>query len=343
MLPVLKIGQRIEGNLGAYIISNQLHKYIWSATGPNADKFIIKLAPKHLLDNERNVLRHFRGRLGIRQLLDEIQEPQALVLKHLDDNLLSVSHSKILKKSDIKLVAKKILEVLQAFHDDGYVHTGRIVDIKPDNILVDYHNEGPSQFREIELGDCGDVWRVDPKDHLKVGEHGHGIGAAMFRSLEAMLNLRWGAPTDIWFFGTTVRLNPYLTIVHCFSPSSLLLILPLTQLISLIWGLGWHIFKPDPKDAKPDDAIYPMHVLIKQTSFFGPFPLSYTSLIADEDEERWSILGYATNYVQENKKWKPFSLAQDKELSGEDRRFICRIMKLDPRDRPTAKELLQDA
>lgn len=35
-------------------------------------------------------------------------------------------------------------------------------------------------------------------------EEGHVIGAAMFRSPEAMLNLRWRAPTDIWSFGATV-------------------------------------------------------------------------------------------------------------------------------------------
>ena len=35
-------------------------------------------------------------------------------------------------------------------------------------------------------------------------DEGHIIGAAVFRSLEAILNLRWKAPTDIWSFGTTV-------------------------------------------------------------------------------------------------------------------------------------------
>jgi serine/threonine protein kinase len=30
------------------------------------------------------------------------------------------------------------------------------------------------------------------------------------------------------------------------------------------------------------------------------------------------------------------------EITKEGRDFICRIMKLDPRDRPSARELLQD-
>ena len=41
-------------------------------------------------------------------------------------------------------------------------------------------------------------------------------------------------------------------------------------------------------------------------------------------------------------KKKPFSRISEQEMSGEDKEFILRIMKLDPRDRPSARELLQD-
>jgi len=39
----------------------------------------------------------------------------------------------------------------------------------------------------------------------------------------------------------------------------------------------------------------------------------------------------------------PFALVTEREVPREDKEFICRIMKIDPRDRPTAKELLQNA
>ncbi|TVY78112.1 Serine/threonine-protein kinase US3-like protein [Lachnellula suecica] len=306
-----KVGQCIEGKVSTYVLSKQLHKDVWTAIGSsNLGKVIIKSAPKHRLDNERDVLEHFHARPGIRQLLDETQDPPSLVLKHLDDNLLTASNSKRLEKPEIKFIAKKILEALQAFHEDGYVHT----DVKPDNVLINY-GSGLCRFREVELADCGDVCLVNPKDHLRLGENGHVIGAHMFRSPEAMLNLKWGTPTDIWSFGTT--------------------------LISLIWGLGWHIFKPDPEDAGTDDEAYPNHILVKQIAFFGPFPLSYFDFLPEEDE-RWEFIGDATQYIIDNHKWKPFAKAEDKELAVEDRTFICKIMKLDPRDRPTAKELLQD-
>ena len=248
MASSFKVGQCIEGKVSTYTLSKQLHKDIWTAMyqAPANDrspspltlnrssklgKVIIKSAPKYRLDNERDVLKHFHARPGIRQLLDEIQDPPSLVLKHLDDNLLSASNSKRLENPEIKFIAKRILEALQAFHEDGYVHTGialvspfaslfcildipntnQIPDVKPDNILIN-NSSGPRRFREVELGDCGDAGLVNPKHHLKLGDSGHMIGAHMFRSPEAMLNLRWGTATDIWSFGTTVS---DLDLRHC--------------------------------------------------------------------------------------------------------------------------------
>ncbi|TVY34706.1 hypothetical protein LSUB1_G005774 [Lachnellula subtilissima] len=319
-----KAGQCIKGKVDTYVLSKQLHKDIWTATSSSLGKVIIKSAPKHRLDNERNVLEHFHARPGIRQLLDETQDPDppSLVLQHLDDNLLHASNQKRLGKTEIKFVAKRILEALH---------------VKPDNILINYSIDscsGPYRFREVALGDCGDACFVDPEDDLKLGEHGHVIGAHMFRSPEAMLNLRWGTATDIWSFGTTHRSSRP-------SPAQPLTLTCPTQLISLIWGSGWHIFKPDPKDAQPDDEAYPNHVLVKQIAFFGPFPLTYSDLLPQEDG-RWEFVGDATQYIIDKQKWKPFARAEDKELAEEDRTFICRIMKLDPRDRPTARELLLD-
>ncbi|KAF8861186.1 kinase-like protein [Acephala macrosclerotiorum] len=313
MAASIKIGQRLEGKLGSYLISAQVAKDIWTAikSGTQSGKVVIKTAPKERFENERDVLKHFRNRLHIRQLLDETKDPPSLVLQHLDDNLLDASNKKTLQRSDVKLVAKRILQALQALHEDGYTHT----DIKPNNILVNY-GSGRLRFDDVQLADFGDVCRVDPKDYLKVGLDGPLIGAAIFRSPEAMLQLRWGQSTDIWSFGAT--------------------------LISLIWGSDWHMFEPDPKDAKFDDDTYLIHVLIRQLAHFGPVPESYADLISMEDIDSWTILANANQWMKNNRKARPFTLIQDDCLTEEDRTFLLKIMKLDPRDRPTAKQLLQD-
>ena len=78
---------------------------------------------------------------------------------------------------------------------------------------------------------------------------------------------------------------------------------------------------------------------MEQVRRFGPVPLSYEE-IANED--RLGILTTAINHVNKNQLQWPFSMSEDEELLKEDRDFIVKLMKLDPRDRPTATDLLQD-
>ena len=176
-------------------------------------KVTIKQAPDYRFDNELRVLQALNGNPCIRPLVDTVEDPPSLVLRHLDDNLLNASNQRRLEKADIKFVARNVLLALDALHERGYVHTGkfrdcflvvtgpdRITDVKPNNILVNYGRDS-ARFSEVQLGDCGDTCMIDLNaDPLQ----GHVIGAAIFRSPEAMLNLRWRAPTDIWSFGATV-------------------------------------------------------------------------------------------------------------------------------------------
>ena len=101
-----------------------------------------------------------------------------------------------------------------------------------------------------------------------------------------------------------------------------------------MWGENWHIFKPVNID--PTDSAYPIEVLRRQDKYFGPFPLSYTSLA---DDDRLDTLTVVTESIE---KRMPFELASSKEIAKEDREFISQLMQLDPRDRPSAKVLLQD-
>ncbi len=75
-----------------------------------------------------------------------------------------------------------------------------MTDVKPDNILFNHGGSG-IRFSDIKLADCGDSTHMDSV----VPEH--IIGATIFRSPEAMLNLIWGPPTDIWSLGATVRFS----------------------------------------------------------------------------------------------------------------------------------------
>ena len=88
---------------------------------------IIKRAPTHRLNNEREVLETLRDHPYIRPMIDITEDPPSLVLKFLDDNLLKVSGQDRLEGSDLKLVARNLLQALAALHEKGFVHTGIFV------------------------------------------------------------------------------------------------------------------------------------------------------------------------------------------------------------------------
>ena len=87
-----------------------------------------------------------------------------------------------------------------------------------------------------------------------------------------------------------------------------------------------------------DDDDYEVQILLKQHQIFGPFPASYDEIA---DQERLAVI----LWVMENSPpdtLKPFNLTTEREISKTDKDFINGIMKLDPRDRPTAAGLLED-
>ncbi|EER38045.1 serine/threonine protein kinase [Histoplasma capsulatum H143] len=193
MTTALRTGQLVQDRLGSYNISNQLHRDVWTA-----------------------------------MLVDDIQNPPLLVLQYYDDNLLNYCRTKSVEGCELKTVAKTVLQALAALHNQGLVHTGMYLslpkvlhtsnlaaditvgslDVKPDNIFINY-SDNPKIISEVALGDFGDTCHVGPNPDPN--EDGHIIGAGIFRSPEAMLNLRWGPPTDIWSFGATVCLKPSTT------------------------------------------------------------------------------------------------------------------------------------
>ncbi|KAL9028602.1 MAG: hypothetical protein Q9196_003062 [Gyalolechia fulgens] len=94
-----------------------------------------------------------------------------------------------------------------------------------------------------------------------------------------------------------------------------------------------HIFVPD--GTEPDDDRFPFFVLMLQIKYFGPFPETFFQLL---DEEGAQVLRHLSE--QCNGTTDVFSQASSETISPEDKDFICYLMRLDPRDRPSSKEAL---
>lgn len=107
------------------------------------------------------------------------------------------------------------------------------------------------------------------------------------------------------------------------------------QLISLIYGRNFAIFSPS---GDPKDELYVDGIVRNFHRSFGPFPTSYLTL-PGIDQDRLEAL---TNITLEGKERGLFKRASSTEISNQDRDFLWNFMKLDPRDRPAAAELLED-
>lgn len=106
-------------------------------------------------------------------------------------------------------------------------------------------------------------------------------------------------------------------------------------MISLLYGGGFYIFKPD---VSADHEDYDIGILTRHHQCFGPFPLTYREIA---DEARLEVL----TWIMENtppESMRPFRNTTNREISEEDKRFVLKIMKLDPRARPSVQELLAD-
>lgn len=84
-----------------------------------------------------------------------------------------------------------------------------------------------------------------------------------------------------------------------------------------------------------NDPEYEFEVLKRQFQFFGPFPGKYGQIADDDTVE---VILWLMENLRDN--MKPFHMIADREMCRKDKEIIGWFMKLDPRDRPTAEEIL---
>ncbi|KAF7955674.1 hypothetical protein EAE96_004600 [Botrytis aclada] len=271
MSSLLSIGQKLKGKNNTYTVSKQLYEFIFLAQNSKEQNIVVKSIRGHWrLQNEADVLKRFQSRTPfLRPLIDEIvdpNDPPTIVLKHLDEDLMTETYRKRLAKPELQFVARRVLEALQVLHKDGFVHT----DVKPDNILVNRGN-AHQRFSEVQLADLGGTVSV----HSKWAKEGRIVGTSSWRSPEVLLGMPWGTSSDIWSFGC---------------------------------------------------------------SYLGPFPISFGE-IADEGTQNAIVLAMK---AVPREKMKPLRMITQKEIPKVDNVFLQKILKLDPRDRPTAEQILED-
>ncbi|KAF2441464.1 putative serine/threonine protein kinase [Karstenula rhodostoma CBS 690.94] len=306
MASLFRIGQILKGRLGKYTVTTEIQDTVWFAKNQLHENVVIKSVRDHpRVENERDVLKRFQHRTPhLRPLIDEIEEPSqpTTVVLKYLDSDLWQTAQSERKQLNRKELKHVSRAILEALR---VLHESGYVhtDVKPSNVFVDLR-EGDVRFGEVQLGDLGGCCSVDSW----YATTGAFAGTTVYSSPEAIMNMRWNTASDIWSFGVL--------------------------LIGLIYGGNLQIFHPTEPD--PNHEEYRVEVLKEQLRFFFPFPEKFKE-ITSPDTVR-SIL----YLMQQVPAYTPFSRTTDTEISRVDRDFVCKIMKLDWRDRPTVKELLED-
>ncbi|KAI1760193.1 STE/STE20 protein kinase [Hypoxylon sp. FL1150] len=307
MLPSpLRIGQVLRGRLGTYTVSTRIQNTVWFARNHIDETVVVKCVNSHCrIENERDILNRFQAQTPyIRPLIDEIHDPATPTTIVLKHLDDDLLQASIKKTLNRNEVNYVSKRILEAL---SVLHENGFVhtDIKPHNIFVNYR-EGEDEevrFSDVQLGDFGGTY---PQE-CKWAKAGIAIGAPIWNSPEVLMNAPWNTATDIWSFGT--------------------------MLVTLIYGGGFNLFRP--KDTPYGDENYRVEIVKSQFRYFGPFPAKY-----EEIANRETVL-HLTHLIPPSD-MTPFGAVAEREVTKEDKEFILRIMQMDWRDRPTAKELLRD-
>ncbi|KAL3417507.1 serine/threonine protein kinase [Phlyctema vagabunda] len=300
------IGQQLRGRLGAYKIVKQVTGLVYIASNAQSQSVVVKtVEDRHWrLHNERDILHRFQHRTPtIRPLVDEIEDPADPPAIVLKYLDDDLTHASKKQRLTRPEIKYVARRVLEAL---SVLHEDGFVhtDIKPSNILVNY-GSGSTRFTDVQLADCGGTVSVDSE----FAQDGVLTGSSVFRAPEVHLEISWNTAADIWSFGVT--------------------------LINLIWALNFHIFEPKLPQG---DEMYDVMVVVEQHKFFGPFPVSYKEICDEETQE--GICRIIASVELED--MKPFPWIGEREVCKADKEFLLKIMKLDPRDRPSANDLLHD-
>lgn len=108
------------------------------------------------------------------------------------------------------------------------------------------------------------------------------------------------------------------------------------KVINLIYGGNFSLFRLRTVPYGHEE--YELEVLKRQFRYFGPFPPKYQEIASPETI---TAILYLMHEIPKSET-TPFSWTTEREVIMKDKTFIGKMMKMDWRDRPTTKELLED-
>jgi len=214
--------------------------------------------------------------------------------------------------------------------------------LKPDNILLNYHNDGNSTV----VVTATKIADIDNAVHLSEGQAIYAtVGNVYWRSPEAQVGVGISKPTDVFSFGLVV--SSFSTCTRLYTPNVSFNSIRI-QCIHVM--LRINILGFIQEELQPDVDTGPQ-VMDRMIRYFGLVP---DTLFNDIPNQWRQILQILNDSYSNEESFEPFSdwgqnvfpiLVTDPNFEYLDpsfKRFIGRMMSMDPDKRATVEELLDD-
>lgn len=204
-----------------------------------------------------------------------------------------------------------------------------MVDIKPDNILVNWtcDKDGNKTVTDVALGDFDIAFQSEGGEPCYTP---YAIGNAMWRSPEGQTGRGVTKASDIFSFGLVVR-RPYLNLrVH------------INLCVQCIYALGGGAFLliNDYQELVKSSITPEQEILIRHFSYFGPVS---DGLLKQVNSDNWgNALRGASEIAEEAVKEQPELRFEQwgKELGSEAQEMISGMTNSDPTARTTIDQVL---
>ncbi|MCJ1478355.1 hypothetical protein MMC13_007035 [Lambiella insularis] len=274
--------------------------------------FVLKTLGPSIFKQAKAVRCGLDGCRFVRLPVDIIEESGIVVYEYRTADLKSfVARRDTLPITQAKLILRDVLQGVKEMHDRDWIHT----DLKADNIVIQYTTDGYGQtvIEKVEVADVDNAVFALPGGAI----YGTQVGNLFWRSPEAQIGIRIQKPTDVWSFG-------------------MLCVYVVMRIVT------FNIREEEQKEGM--DLVKQVFELM--VTYHGPVPWSFLEYIDDNEWCTWLI--HLDNRLTLTKghhqfsRWNKEDWPHPNSSFPDFKRFAGRMLNLDPTQRSTVNELLDD-
>ncbi|GFG14569.1 hypothetical protein IFM61392_08523 [Aspergillus lentulus] len=270
--------------------------------------FVLKPVSESIFEHFMILKREFPDTCQLRTHVDASEDELTLVYDYFEHDLLSlVQNNSNLSLRARKSILQQVGQPVKSLHAKNWIH----LDIKPDNVMVDCRKShaGQLEIERVVLSDLDCALELEGKRLLNAR-----IGNVMWRSPEGQIGKGIGKPSDVYSYG----------------------------LLCLYVITGMETLHPDFNELREAGIEPELEILGRLITYFGPVP---PELVEHVNDQRWGKLLIELSEATADDPDMRFNQWKEElfpNLDAETKRMISRMTKLNPAERATMSEILED-